>query len=147
MPQRSPGQRSNALAPRRFRSRAKIATRPPQGRIRIRRAPWNLSGIRPLAALRHSTLHKENHTMKHLMTLTAALAGAFVLAACGGSAEKQGEKMDSAIEETLTGEVDRDDGLLENTGEAIDEVTGNENTDPVDAVGDAVEEATEDAPQ
>lgn len=85
--------------------------------------------------------------MRHLTTLTAALAGAFALAACGGSAEKQGEKMDSAIEETLTGEVNTDDGLLENTGEAIDEVTGNENTDPVDAVSDAVEEATEDAPQ
>ena len=85
--------------------------------------------------------------MKTFTTLTAALAGAFVLAACGGSAEKQGEKMDSAIEETVTGEENSDDGLLENTGEAIDEVTGNENTDPVDAVGDAVEEATEDAPQ
>jgi len=85
--------------------------------------------------------------MKHLTTLTAALAGAFVLAACGGSAEKQGEKMDSAIEETLTGEENKDDGLLENTGEVIDEVTGNENTDPVDAIGDAAEEAADETPQ
>jgi hypothetical protein len=85
--------------------------------------------------------------MKHLTTLTAALAGALLLAACGDSAEKQGEKMDSAIEETLTGEENKDDGLLENTGEAIDEVTGNENTDPIDAAGDAIEEATEDAPE
>lgn len=85
--------------------------------------------------------------MKKFTTLSLAAFGALALAACGGSAEKQGEKMDSAIEETVTGEVDRDDGLLENTGEAIDEVTGTENDDPVDAVGDAVEEATEDAPE
>jgi hypothetical protein len=55
--------------------------------------------------------------------------------------------MDSAIEETVTGEINTDDGLLENTGEAIDEVTGTENNDPVDAVSDAVEEATVDAPE
>ena len=85
--------------------------------------------------------------MRTLKTLAPLLLGAFALAACGDSAEKQGEEMDSAIEETVTGEIDTDDGLLENTGEAIDEVTGNENTDPVDAVGDAVEEATEDAPE
>ena len=85
--------------------------------------------------------------MRTLKTLAPLLLGAFALAACGDSAEKQGEEMDSAIEESVTGEIDTDDGLLENTGEAIDEVTGNENTDPVDAVGDAVEEATEDAPE
>lgn len=85
--------------------------------------------------------------MRTLKTLAPLLLGAFALAACGDSAEKQGEEMDSAIEETVTGEIDTDDGLLENTGEAIDEVTGNENTDPIDAVGDAVEEATEDAPE
>jgi len=43
--------------------------------------------------------------------------------------------------------VNTDDGLLENTGEAIDEVTGKENTDPVDAVGDAIEEKTDEAPE
>jgi hypothetical protein len=85
--------------------------------------------------------------MRTLKTLAPLLLGAFALAACGDSAEKQGEEMDSAIEETVTGEIDTDDGLLENTGEAIDEVTGNENSDPIDAVGDAVEEATEDAPE
>jgi hypothetical protein len=85
--------------------------------------------------------------MRTLKTLAPLLLGAFALAACGDSAEKQGEEMDSAIEETVTGDVNTDDGLLENTGEAIDEVTGNENTDPVDAVGDAVEEASEDAPE
>jgi hypothetical protein len=84
--------------------------------------------------------------MRNLKILAPLVLGAFALAACGGSAEKQGEEMDSAIEETVTGEINTDDGLLESAGEAIDEVTGNENTDPVDAVGDAVEEATEDAP-
>lgn len=86
--------------------------------------------------------------MQTLKTLTPLLLGAFALAACGGtSAEKEGEKLDSAIEETVTGDVNTDDGLLENTGEAIDEVTGNENTDPVDAVGDAIEEKTDEAPE
>jgi hypothetical protein len=85
--------------------------------------------------------------MRNLKILAPLFLGAFALAACGDSAEKQGEEMDSAIEETVTGEINTYDGLLENTGEAIDEVTGNENTDPVDAVGDAVEEATEDAPE
>jgi hypothetical protein len=84
--------------------------------------------------------------MRTLKILAPLFLAAFALAACGDSAEKQGEEMDSAIEETVTGEIDTDDGLLENTGEAIDEVTGTENTDPIDAVGDAVEEATEDAP-
>ncbi|MFN7169607.1 MAG: hypothetical protein ACK4NV_21370 [Pannonibacter sp.] len=87
--------------------------------------------------------------MQKLTTLGLAALGALALAACGpgNSAEKQGEKMDSAIEEATTGDVDQGDGALENAGEAIDEVTGNENDDPVDAVGDAVEEATEDTPQ
>lgn len=85
--------------------------------------------------------------MKHVTTIAAAVAGVFFLAACGGGAEQQGQEMDSAIEETLTGEENADDGLLENTGEAIDEVTGNESADPVDAVGDAVEEAADENPQ
>ncbi len=87
--------------------------------------------------------------MQKLTTLGLAAFGALALAACGpgNSAEKQGEKMDSAIEEATTGEIDHSDGALENAGEAIDEVTGNENDDPVDAVGDAVEEATEDTPE
>lgn len=83
--------------------------------------------------------------MKKLTTLGLVAFGGLVLAACGPgeSAEKQGEKMDSAIEEATSGEVDHSDGVLENAGEAIDEVTGAENDDPVDAVGDAVEEATD----
>ncbi len=83
--------------------------------------------------------------MRKLKTTGLMLAGLLMLAACGenSSAEKQGEKMDSAIEEAVTGEVDRDDGVLENAGEAIDEVTGNENTDPVDAVHDTAEDATD----
>lgn len=85
--------------------------------------------------------------MRNPHALGLAIAGALILAACGGSAEKEGEKMDSAIEETVTGEVNTDDGLLENTGEVIDEVTGNENPDPVDAVGDAIDEVTENAPE
>jgi len=85
--------------------------------------------------------------MRKLTILAPVLAGAFILAGCGDSAEKEGEKLDSAIEETVTGEINTDDGLLENTGEVIDEVTGNENTDPVDAVGDAVEETTEKSPE
>ncbi|MFN7164453.1 MAG: hypothetical protein ACK4P2_06490 [Hyphomonas sp.] len=85
--------------------------------------------------------------MRTLKTIGPLLLGAALLAACGGSAEKQGEKLDTAIEEAVGGEPDAGDGLLENTGEAIDEVTGNENTDPVDAVSDAVEEVTEDTPQ
>lgn len=87
--------------------------------------------------------------MKKLTTLGLAALGGLVLAACGpgNSAEKQGEKMDSAIEEATTGEVDHSDGILEDAGEAIDEVTGNENTDPVDAVGDAIEDATDDKPE
>ncbi len=77
-----------------------------------------------------------------LKILAPLFLGAFALATCGGSAEKQGEEMDSPIEETVIGEIDIDHGLLENTGEVIDEVTGTEDTDPVDAA----EEATEDAP-
>lgn len=87
--------------------------------------------------------------MQKLTTLGLAALGGLLLAACGpgDSAEKQGEKMDSAIEEATMGDVDHGDGALENAGEAIDEVTGNENDDPVDAVGDAVEEVTEDTPE
>lgn len=86
--------------------------------------------------------------MRTVKTLGALLLGAFVLAACGDtSAEKEGEKLDSAIEETVTGEENKSDGLLEDTGEVIDEVTGTENDDPVDAVGDAAEDATDGKPE
>jgi hypothetical protein len=87
--------------------------------------------------------------MQKLKVLSLAEIGGLALAACspGTSAEKEVEKLDSAIEEATTGDVNRDDGLLENAGEAIDEVTGAENDDPVDAVGDAIEDATDETPE
>ncbi|MEH6810184.1 MAG: hypothetical protein V7651_15105 [Hyphomonas oceanitis] len=69
--------------------------------------------------------------MRKLKTTGLMLAGLLMLAACGenSSAEKQGEKMDSAIEEATTGEVDRTDGPLENAGEAVDDAA-DEASDP-----------------
>ena len=83
--------------------------------------------------------------MRKLTSTGLVLAGMLALTACGQetSAEKQGEKMDSAIEEATGQEIDRGDGALENAGEAIDDMTGQENDDPVDAVHDAAEEATD----
>ncbi len=79
--------------------------------------------------------------LKFALIATATL-GLFTLAACNpkGSAEKAGEDMDSAIEESTQGQIDRRDGVLEKAGEAIDEASGNGNTDPVDAVHDATDE-------
>jgi hypothetical protein len=77
--------------------------------------------------------------MPRLTPIALAAFAGLMLAAC--SAEKEGEKLDTAIEEATTGETDLSDGLLEDTGEVIDEVTGAENDDPVDAIGDAVEDA------
>lgn len=73
--------------------------------------------------------------------ITSAMLSLFALAACNpqGSAEKVGEDMDSAIEESTQGEINRGDGALENAGEAIDEATGHQNNDPVDAVSDATD--------
>jgi hypothetical protein len=78
--------------------------------------------------------------LKSLLT-TCALFGVFALGACDpqGSAEKAGEEMDSAIEETTQGQINRGDGALENAGEAIDDATGRQNSDPVDAVNDATD--------
>ena len=78
---------------------------------------------------------------KTLLMVVVAL-GVAGLSACSqkGSSEKAGEKMDSAIEETTQGQVDRGDGPLENAGEAIDKATGRTNDDPVDAVHDATED-------
>ena len=83
--------------------------------------------------------------MRTLKTGGLMLAGILMLAACGDntSAEKEGEKLDSAIEEATGGEIDRDDGAMENAGEVIDDITGQENDDPVDAIHDAAEEATD----
>ncbi|MBK8545093.1 MAG: hypothetical protein IPL62_17060 [Caulobacteraceae bacterium] len=46
----------------------------------------------------------------------------------------------AAIEEATQGEIDRDDGALENAGEAIDQATGRENDDPADAIHDATDD-------
>ena len=83
--------------------------------------------------------------MRKLTSTGLVLAGMLALTACGQdtSAEKQGEKMDSAIEEATGQEIDRGDGVMENAGEVIDDMTGQENDDPVDAIHDAAEEATD----
>ncbi len=73
--------------------------------------------------------------------ITGALLSLLALAACSpqGSAEKAGKDMDSAIEEATQGEINRGDGALENAGEAIDEASGHQNNDPLDAVNDATD--------
>lgn len=78
--------------------------------------------------------------LKTVLLAAAALTFAG-LAACSpkGSAEKAGEDMDSAIEESTQGEVNRGDGALEKTGEAIDRATGQKNDDVVDAAHDATD--------
>lgn len=71
---------------------------------------------------------------------TAAAAAAMLgLAACGDSAEKTGENMDSAIEEATQGDENLGDGPLEQAGENIDEATGSERTDGADALNDATD--------
>jgi len=71
---------------------------------------------------------------------TAAAAAAMLgLAACGDSAEKTGENMDSAIEEATQGEENLGDGPLEQAGENVDEATGGERTDGADALNDATD--------
>lgn len=76
-----------------------------------------------------------------IILITLSTAALFALGACGDnqSAEKAGERMDSRIEETFTGETNQGDGALERAGEAIDNATDHENTDPVDAVSDATD--------
>lgn len=77
--------------------------------------------------------------MLKTITMMAAAAATLGLAACG-SAEKAGENADSAIEEATQGHENLGDGPLEQAGEGIDEVTGNQqNNDPADAVSDAVD--------
>lgn len=74
--------------------------------------------------------------------IASAMLGILALAACNpqGSAEKAGEDMDSAIEESTQGEINRGDGVLENAGEAVDQATGHQNNDPVDAIHDAADD-------
>ncbi len=81
--------------------------------------------------------------MKFKTVLAAVAVLAFAgLGACSqeGSSEQAGEDMDSAIEEATQGEINRGDGALENAGEAIDQATGRENDDPVDAIHDATDD-------
>lgn len=77
-----------------------------------------------------------------LKTIAAATAAVAMLglAACGESAEKTGENMDSAIEEATQGEENLGDGALEQAGEGIDNATGNERQGDV---GDAINDATD----
>ena len=79
--------------------------------------------------------------MKSLIAMTSAAAFAFAVAACGEnqSAESKGEDMDNQIEETLGLEHNAGDGAMEQAGEAIDNVTDTQNTDPVDAASDATD--------
>jgi hypothetical protein len=83
-------------------------------------------------------------------TVLAAIAalGFVSLGGCSeeGSSERAGEDMDSAIEEATQGEINRDDGPLENAGEAIDQATGHENDDPVDAIHDAADDNPDSQP-
>lgn len=76
--------------------------------------------------------------MRKLM-LAMSVAAVCALGACGDSAEEAGENLDSQIEETTTGEVNTSDGAFEQAGEAIDDATNRENTDPADALSDATD--------
>lgn len=78
--------------------------------------------------------------MLRMIMTTAALAATLALAACGESAEKSGENLDSAIEEATQGEENLGDGPLEQAGESVDEATGNQqNNDAADALNDATD--------
>jgi len=59
--------------------------------------------------------------MLKIVATAAAAAALLGLAACEGGAEKAGENLDSAIEETTQGEEDLTDGPLEEAGEDIDD--------------------------
>ncbi len=80
--------------------------------------------------------------MKALVTAAAA-AAMLGLAACGDSAEKTGENLDSAIEEATQGEENLQDGPLESAGESIDNATGAERSGDL---GDTVNDATDGNP-
>jgi len=80
--------------------------------------------------------------MKALVTAAAA-AAMLGLAACGDSAEKTGENLDSAIEEATQGEENLQDGPLESAGESIDNATGTERSGDL---GDTVNDATDGNP-
>jgi len=69
-----------------------------------------------LAALKEKLMLK-------IVATAAAAAALLGLAACEGGAEKAGENLDSAIEETTQGHEDLTDGPLEEAGEDIDAAT------------------------
>ncbi|MEP7209731.1 MAG: hypothetical protein ABI740_02745 [Alphaproteobacteria bacterium] len=74
--------------------------------------------------------------------LCAVAATSFLaLGACskGGSAEKTGEKMDSAVETATQGKENKGDGPMEKAGESIDKMTGAKDKDPADALHDATD--------
>ncbi len=78
-----------------------------------------------------------------------AACAALALSACGptNSAEKTGEKMDSAFEQATTGSTDRTDGPMEQTGEAIDQAASDASkaaSDAADTARDATHRAAED---
>lgn len=77
------------------------------------------------------------------MRLALIALSAIALTACGQgqgqSAEQQGEELDNRLEETFTGQTNSGDGALERAGETIDNATGQQNADPVDAVSDATD--------
>jgi hypothetical protein len=72
----------------------------------------------------------------------AAIAGAFVLAAC----EKAGVDIDSAIEKTVDGEKKLDDGPFEKAGEAVDNTIGVKRENDADSLADAVDGQRETKP-
>lgn len=71
--------------------------------------------------------------------IVAAVAALGAACSPQGSAEKAGENLDSAIEETTQGSKNLGDGPIEGAGESIDKATGNERTDLPDAASDAVD--------
>ena len=71
--------------------------------------------------------------------LVAAVAALGAACSPEGGAEKAGENIDSAIEETTQGSKNLGDGPLEGAGESIDKATGTERNDLVDAASDAVD--------
>ncbi|MBL8530968.1 MAG: hypothetical protein JNK94_04465 [Hyphomonadaceae bacterium] len=77
--------------------------------------------------------------LKIMAAAAVGLAG-LSLAACDGSAERAGERLDNQIEETTQGERDLGDGAFERAGEAIDNAGGTERTDSgADALSDATD--------
>jgi hypothetical protein len=78
--------------------------------------------------------------MLKMIATAAVVVAALGLAACDGGAEKAGENMDSAIEEATQGHENLGDGPLEQAGEAVDEATGNtQSNDAADALNDATD--------